>query len=203
MPEEQSTHHGDDEEFLKQFSRQIFDRAVDETGTVVGGDDLDTGRQTAFELCELGLHTVDNLAGVLALPHDDDTARDFALAVKFGDPAPHVGADLNGCDIAEHHRNAACRRADRHAAEIGQRRQIAGRTDNIFGLGHFDDRPAGLGIGAADCFGHLGLRNAVRDEFLRVEHDLILLDHTADAGDLCHTRHALQLITQEPVLQAA
>jgi hypothetical protein len=49
----------------------------------------------------LVLDALDHFAGILALAHDDDTARDFALTIEFGNAAPHVGAELHRGDIAD------------------------------------------------------------------------------------------------------
>ncbi len=38
---------------------------------------------------------------------------------------------------------------------------------------------------------------------IRIEHDLVLAHHAADARDLGHVGHGLQLVLQEPVLQRA
>ncbi len=137
------------------------------------------------------------------MPKHDDAARDFTLAVEFGQPAPHVGAELNSRDIAKLDRNAARRGFERHRAEIIERGQIARGADNIFGLGHFDYRAAGFLISTLQCIGDLLVRDAVGHEFLGIEHDLILLDHAADARRLGDAGHRFQFIAQEPVLDAS
>jgi hypothetical protein len=71
------------------------------------------------------------------------------------------------------------------SARRGSRRgfEIAGGAHDIFGFGHFDDTAAGFLIGALERIGHVARRHAVGGELLRIDHDLILLDHAADAGD--------------------
>ena len=50
---------------------------------------------------------------------------------------------------------------------------------------------------------HLVLRDVERAQLVRIEHDLVLPHHAADAGDLGDVGHGLQLVFQEPVLQRA
>ena len=51
------------------------------------------------------------------------------------------------------------------------------------------------------CIDHLRVRDAIAAQPIGIEHDLVLLDHAADARDFGDARHALQLEAQEPVLQ--
>ena len=50
---------------------------------------------------------------------------------------------------------------------------------------------------------HLRERHAVGAQPVGVDHDLVLPDHAADGGDLGDAGHGLQLVLEEPVLQAA
>ena len=45
------------------------------------------------------------------------------------------------------------------------------------------------------------MRNVVGAQPIRIEHDLILADHAADACDFGNIGHRLQLVLQEPILQ--
>ena len=47
------------------------------------------------------------------------------------------------------------------------------------------------------------MSHAERCHPVRFQHDLVLLDHSADAGDLGNAGNRLELVAQEPVLQAA
>src|SRR3546814_14547979 len=50
---------------------------------------------------------------------------------------------------------------------------------------------------------HVGVGHPQRRHPVGLEHDLILLDHTADAGDLGDSWNGLELVAQEPVLETA
>ncbi|MNM48846.1 hypothetical protein D3C76_478980 [compost metagenome] len=61
----------------------------------------------------------------------------------------------------------------------------------------------GLLVGLAYSLHHLSLGDTEAGHTQRIEDDLVLLDHTADGGHLSDIRQRLELIAQEPVLQAA
>ena len=49
----------------------------------------------------------------------------------------------------------------------------------------------------------MGQGNTESTQFFRVHFHLVLLNHAAERRDFGNTRHGLQLVFQEPVLQAA
>src|SRR3546814_21065989 len=58
-------------------------------------------------------------------------------------------------------------------------------------------------VRGADRLHHVGVGHPQRRHPVGLEHDLILLDHTADAGDLGDSWNGLELVAQEPVLETA
>ena len=86
-------------------------------------------------------------------------------------------------------------------SKVLDRLEVAPRPDHVFRLGPFQDRAAGLLVGALDGLDDLRVGDAIGGELHRIEGDLVLLDHAADAGDLGDARQALELVAQEPVLQ--
>ena len=203
MPEEERTDDRDDDEFLDQLVGQIVDRAVDQLRAVIGGDYLYAGRQAPLELGQLRFDRRDGAAGVGALPQHDHAARYLALAIELRDAAPHFRADLDCRDVAQGHWHAACGSAERDRAKLVDGPEITGSADHIFGLAHFEYRSARFLVGVLDRLDRLAMGDTEGGQLHRIEHDLILLHHAADAGDLGHTGHTFQLVTQEPVLQAA
>ncbi len=203
VPEEQAADHADDNELLDQLLAEVGNGPVDQLRAVVGGDHLDAGRQAAFQLGQLGLHRRDGLAGVLARPQDHHPAGHLALAVQFGDAAPHFWAHLKGGDVSQPHRHAAGSGADWHGAEVVELGEVAVGADHVFGLAQLQHRTAGLLVGTLDRFDDLTVGDAVGGELHRVEHHLVLTNHAADAGHLGDAGQALEFVAQEPVLQAA
>ena len=188
VAQEQGADQGHDQELLQQLAGQVMDGPVDQARAVIGGDDLDAGRQALLQLGQLGLHRRDGRAGVLAGAQDHHAAGDLALAVEFGDAAPHFRADLDRGHVAEAHWDAAGRRLQRHGLEVLDRLQIAGGADHVFGLAQLQHRAAGLGVGAFQRGDNLLVRDPQAGQLLRVEHHLVLADHAADRRDLGHAR---------------
>ncbi len=125
------------------------------------------------------------------------------MPVQFSNAAPHIRPDLDGRDVAQCNGDATCRRPDRQCTEIVEIGEITARTDDIFGLGLLDHRAARLLVAALDRVDHRLLGHAVSDQLVGIEHDLILPHHPADGRDFANPGDRLQLVAQEPVLQAA
>src|SRR3546814_14571441 len=100
---------------------------MEERRAVIGGDDIDSIGKALLERLELGRDRRDRRARVSALSENNHAACDFALAVELGYPAPQLGPDLDGCDIAERDRNPASRDAQRNGAEVGKVAQVPRR----------------------------------------------------------------------------
>jgi hypothetical protein len=81
--------------------------------------------------------------------------------------------------------------------------QVASGADHVLGFAHLDDRPSGLLVAVTDRILEFRQRNAEGAQLVRIDHDLVLAHHAADRRHLRNTRHRLQLVLQEPVLQAA
>ena len=116
MPQEQGADQGDDDKLFQQLVAEVVDGAVDKLAAVVGSDHFHPFRQAALQRRQLLFDRRDHLAGVLAGAQDHHAAGDFALAVKLGDTAAHLRANLHPRDVAE---------IDRHAV-------IPGFQHNVF-----------------------------------------------------------------------
>ncbi|MDR8993814.1 hypothetical protein FEP57_05930 [Burkholderia multivorans] len=203
VKQEHRTDEPNDDELLDELVLQVVHRAFDELRAVVSRDDFDAGRQRALQVGELRLHRVNGLQRIFSRAHHDDAAGDFALTVQLRDAATHLGADLDACDVAQQHRRARVVGAQYDIPEVVERAQIARRAHHVLRFGQLDDRAAGCLVCLAERIGHRGLRDAVSAQLVRVEHDLVLAHHAADAGDLGDVRHCFQLELQEPVVQRA
>src|SRR5437879_4530307 len=89
----------------------------------------------------------------------------------------------------------------RNLAEVIERLEITGGTHHVLGFTQLQHRAAGLLIRFLHGVNHLALRDAVCAQPIRIEHDLILAHHAADARNFRNVGHRLQLVLQEPVLQ--
>jgi hypothetical protein len=89
------------------------------------------------------------------------------------------------------------------AFDVGPSAQVTAAAHHVLGLGHFDDAAADIAIRFTDRLHHLHQRHTKGAQLDRIDHHLILLDETADAGHLGHARSLGQLVADEPVLDGA
>ena len=94
------------------------------------------------------------LPGVGAIAHDDDAADRLALAVAFGDAAPHVGTELHVGDLPEQNRHAILPDADGDFPEVVKALHVAAHAQDEFLFGQLDRAPSHLAIAALDGVGH-------------------------------------------------
>ena len=130
----------------EEVALERVNRLVDQPGAVVGGYDLNAGRQRGRDLLELGLDPVDDVERVHAVAHHHDAADGFAFSLPVGRAAPHVGTEGDGAKIAHQDRRAVLG-GDRNIFEIGERVQIAEAADHVLGAIHLQHVSAHL-IGA-------------------------------------------------------
>src|SRR3546814_5856768 len=71
-------------EFFEQLAPQIAHCGVDQSRAVIGGHDLDAGRQAALQFRQPCFHGGDGGLRVLARAHHDNAADHFTLPVQLG-----------------------------------------------------------------------------------------------------------------------
>ena len=201
MEQENPANEGNNDELFDKLVFEIGDRALDQAGTVVGRDDFHARRQTRFQLLQLGLHRVDGFQRIFTRAHHNYATGDFAFTVQFRNPAPHFGAYLNARDIGQTYRYPGVGRHQWNLAEVVERFQITRRAHHVFGFPEFQYRSAGFLIRLFHRVDHLAMRDVVSAHLVRVEHDLILAHHAADAGDFRYVWHGFQFVLEKPVLQ--
>src|ERR1700737_5100581 len=77
------------------------------------------------------------------------------------------------------------------------------RANHVFGAPELDQSPAHLVGAVTDLVDHRRERNVKGAELVGIHPDLVLPDKTADARDFRHPRNRLDLIAEEPILEAA
>ena len=123
---------------------------------------------------------VDHVDRVRALALRHDAGRDFAFAVQFRDAAPLVRADLDARHVADRHRHAV-RRLQHDLRDVVDALEIAAPAHRMFGLAELDHAPAHVAIAAGDRLAHVVERKPQRQQTLRIDDDVVLLDQAADA----------------------
>ena len=199
------------------------DGAVDQAGAVVYRHQLHPGWQALAQLLQLLLDGGDGLEGIAARPHQDDATDDLTLAVQIGDAFAHARAQAYLGDVAEtedgardllglvnlgahagaHASGSLVLGRDREIAQVLEPAQVAGDADHVARLRHFQGPGAGLAGGALDGLHEVDEGQLVAPQHVGIDDHLILLDHAANRGDLGDSGHGLELVFEEPILEAA
>ena len=109
-------HQADDGDFLEERVLQRVNRAQNEFGPVIGGNDLHAGRQRGLNLIKFGLHAVNHAQGVFAGAHDHHPAHRVALAVQVRNAAANVRAQRDLANVLHRDGHTAPRIAAHHDA---------------------------------------------------------------------------------------
>ena len=203
VPEEDQDDEAHDRELLHQRVPEGIDRPVDEVRAIVGADDLHPGREGPSHLLELPLDALDDLEGILSMPHHDHAADCFAVAIQLDEPAPEVGTEMDATDVADQDRRPAAVRPDGDLLDVLDRAHVAPAADQVFGPIELDQAAADLVVRPPDRLDDVAERQPVAEERRRVDLDLVLLHEAADRGDLGHAVDARQPVAQVPVLERA
>src|SRR5437588_10795189 len=187
MRQEHGAHQRHNHQFLDELSAEVLDGTLDELGAVIGGHDLDSGRETRLQLRELGFYGVNGLQGILAGAHDDDAAGDLSVTVQVRDSAPHLGTDLHGGHVAHPNRDTGVSSRERDAAEILQRLQVTRGANHVLRFGELEHRASGLLVCVADCADHLLVGDVAGAPLLWLHHHLVLANHAAPGRPPRHT----------------
>ncbi len=89
MSEEQRAYHGDDDEFLDQFVREVINRTIDQLRSIIRGHDFDARRKTALQLGELVLNGPNGGPRILSGAHHNHPAGDLSFTIELRHAAPH------------------------------------------------------------------------------------------------------------------
>ena len=200
MQQEHDRHEGDDEAFFQKRRLQRPDRRQDQVGPVVDRYDVHAVGQAFRDRVQLRLGIVDYIQGVGADPLQHDAAGHFALAVEFGDTAPFVRHDLDPRDIGEADRDTADA-AQGDVADVLDAREIPASSDHELELGQLHGAPASILVARLDGRADIGQGDPLRPHPHRIDGDRILLDESADAGDLGNAFRTADAEADDPVLQ--
>src|SRR5882762_1640787 len=102
---------------FEQIAFQGVDRFLNESRSIVAGDDFNTARESLSNLSELLLDPVDDGEGVLPIAHHHDPADRLAVAVPLGGALPQVGSQTHHAQVSYQHRRAIIG-CDRNVFEI-------------------------------------------------------------------------------------
>jgi hypothetical protein len=169
--------------------------------STIGDDQLDTCRQAGAQGVQPLFYCRHRVQRIVAVAHYHDAADGFAFAIQIGDAAPCLGTNLNVRHLRQAQRVTLRILTDSHLAQIGDRLYIAFGANHVFSARHFDHCAAAGLIRRAYCFCDVIKIQVVGGHFIRVKFDLKLLGRAAHSRDFGYTRHALQFVFQEEILQ--
>ena len=141
--------------------------ALDQTGAVVHGNDLD-----AFGQLDCSERIFSFTAAMVCnafFPERITITPPVASPSPSSSPTPRSGP-MNSRDIAEPHRDAGGAGCRRYLPKVVERLQVARRPHDVLGFAELEHRSAGFLIGLADRIDHLRVRDAVRGELVGIEH---------------------------------
>ncbi len=177
-------------------------RDVDQILAVVDALDPHARRQDAgiVDRCHQLLDAQDRRRTLLAAAHQHDALHDIVVLIEAGDAEPRFLADRDGRDVLDQNRIAA---ALRHhgVGEVVDRPDQPDAADHRRLRADVDGIAADIDVGIADGLQQLRQRQAVGDQLVEVDLQLVGLGLAAPAGDIDHARHGAEAALQNPVLQ--
>ena len=124
------------------------------------------------------------------------------MAVEFGQAPPFGRSDLHPRHVANLDRCSVLALENDLLDVLGSV-QIAAPAHHVFALGHFDGAATDIRVAGTNRVDDFAERNAVSTQLFGIDHDLVLLDEAADAGNFGNARHLGELVADEPVLNRA
>src|SRR6185503_518286 len=92
---------------------------------------------------------------------------------------------------------------DRALTDVFGLFDVAAAADHVLVARDLDHAPPDLLVGGAYGFRYVVKGDAVPEELIRVDVDLVLLDEAADAGHFGHARNTGERVPQVPILERA
>ena len=90
MPEKDSADQRDDDELFDQLVAEVFHGTINQLAAVVGGDDFNPRRQTAFQLVEFGFDRRNGFTSILPAAQNHHAADGLTFTVEFGNASTHL-----------------------------------------------------------------------------------------------------------------
>ena len=111
VPEKKENHKRNGHDDFHQGGLQVVDGPENQFRSVIDGNDLHPGRQSGLDFPDFGLDAVNDIEGVLSLPHDHDAGDNLAGAVKIRDAPAQIRAENHLSDVFDADRGAVFTRS--------------------------------------------------------------------------------------------
>jgi hypothetical protein len=202
MQQEHDADQSNDRAFLHKGMPQIFDCPMDQGRAVIDRRKLHPLGQAPSKLGTPLFHVVDHIERVGAEALQHDAARDFALAIEFGQAAPFVGSEFDARHVRKQHRRSAVV-LEHDLLQIGNALQVSPSSHHEFKFGKLDRAAPDIHVAGADDFPHFRQRNVEAAQTLRVDHHIVLFDEAPDTRDFRDAFRLGQAVADKPVLHRA
>ncbi len=192
----------DDDAFLDQLLPERVDGAKDQLRAVINRHDPNSRRKRVLQLLDLLFDAFDDRKRIFAVAHDHDAADGLTLAVELGQAFPQVRPQFHRGYLVDGQRSAIGS-LERNLPQVVQRMDVAPAPDEILRRRNLQRFAAHIAVAFANRIDHIVQADAVIDELVRIDVDLVLLHEAADAGHLGHAFDRTERIFERPILQAA
>ena len=115
----------------------------------------------------------------------NDASNGFSFAIHLGNAAALIRRQLNARHVAQQHRHAALA-LDNDLLKIGEALDVAATAHHEFGFGKLDGAAADVDIARTQRIANFRQRYAERLQPARIDYHAVLLDESANAGNLSH-----------------
>ena len=143
---------------------------------------------------DLVLDGRNGLQCIFTRAHHNHATRCLPLAIQLANTAPHLGAQLYACHIAQAYRYASVGGGEWNFFEIIKAVQVARSAHHIFSLPQFQHGTPRFLVGFLQRFNHAGMRDVVGSQLVRVKHHLVLAHHAAYRGNLRNVGHGFKFV---------
>src|SRR5947209_9750799 len=129
---------------------------------------------------QLGLDAINDLQGVLSLPHDDDAGDNFAVSIQIRYATPQFWAKHHLPNVLYPDRCAGLARSKNNIFEVIHGLGIAASTHHILGAAKLEQASTHFTVASPHRVHHAADRDAIRLQTPRINIDLILLPEAAE-----------------------
>src|SRR6266446_10093171 len=191
IAEEQPLHDENQHDAEYHVVQHSARRQVNQVAAVVDSLDLHAGRQNirVVDFRDFGLDATDRRHALFATAHQYRALNDVVVIVLAGNAKTRLMARRHGRDIADTHRNAIDR-CDHRVTDLVHRVYQAHTADNR-GLGpKIDGLATDIDVAVVERLQHLLEGDAVGEQTVEIDGDLVGLGLAAPSGDVEYPRHS-------------
>src|SRR5260221_10416552 len=174
---------------------------IDQLAAVVDLFDMHPGRQDvrAVDLRHLRLDALYGGLALLAAPHEDDALNDVFVPVLAANAETRLVTRGDSADVAQQHRRAVVR-GQHGVADVVHRMHETDTAHHRRLLPEVHGLTADVDVAVVEDLQHLLQGEAVVDELVEIDGDVIGLGLAAPAVDVDDARHRLEAALEDPVL---